>query len=264
MSTKWHCEGGDTMVWLGATKDNQAEIQTRWSHTIDPSNLFVYDLKLKPIWKVLIKINKSKGLAVKNFLEKKWKAQGDSWSPRGFSHKSRVRAAKHYYINPNSSEASGVKTPGQYRVFCYPKIKSYPKQYTERVGFLEFPVAYFEGHSKFTLELYSPWREGPTRRAKIGVSVTLPVENPQHDRSTGSSLPRGLGRQQVIEFDATKNKCTINISNVVNESKLPSHGNVAIQIQALGTTLLQFWGSPWNPLCGELPTDDKYAYLKRG
>jgi len=79
MTIKWHCEGGNTKLWLGCNRSNFEATQKAWAATVDDSNLFVYGLKLQPIWKLIKKVNPQKGKAVQALLEKRWAKQ--KWNP---------------------------------------------------------------------------------------------------------------------------------------------------------------------------------------
>ncbi len=83
-STSWHCEGGDSTLWLGDSSNESKfeSIQAKWAVSLNQSNLFPYELKLKPIWALVNGVNPSRAAAMRQWFEAKWSRE--IWNPTRF------------------------------------------------------------------------------------------------------------------------------------------------------------------------------------
>jgi len=85
MKTTWHCEGGDTTVWLGCSgPGNIDSTQSDWAQSMNDTNLFCYNMKVKPIWELCAKVDKAKGEEVKEYCLAKWKVDADDFRPTDY------------------------------------------------------------------------------------------------------------------------------------------------------------------------------------
>jgi hypothetical protein len=88
---EWHASGGDTLIWLGASLDqNQANIENiknQWSNTINDYNLHQFNYRLAYVWDLIKTVDHGRGVAYKEYLEAKWGAQIDAFKPTKFLEK---------------------------------------------------------------------------------------------------------------------------------------------------------------------------------
>lgn len=81
MKERFSCHGGDSSVFLkfGSGRGFK-ELQKIWADTVNDTNLFPFNYKLRPIWALIQEVDPDKGAAVREFLQKKWK--GSAPKPR--------------------------------------------------------------------------------------------------------------------------------------------------------------------------------------
>jgi hypothetical protein len=88
-SSSWHCEGGESSQWLGVSDSNFETIKATWAASVGRSNLFPFDLKLKPIWVLVNKVNPSRAAAMQQWFEAKWSRE--AWNPSRFVTSGRLK-----------------------------------------------------------------------------------------------------------------------------------------------------------------------------
>ena len=86
MNTEWSAKGGDAAVWLSQDIDDDdvANKQAQWAKTIDNTNFYQFDFELKPMWDLVKAVDLKKGEEFQDYLEKKWRLQGEEFSPSMF------------------------------------------------------------------------------------------------------------------------------------------------------------------------------------
>ena len=86
MNTEWSAKGGDATVWLSQNIDDDdvSNTQAKWASSIDNTNLYQFDFELKPMWDLVKAVDQKKGKEFQEYLEKKWRLQGEEFSPSMF------------------------------------------------------------------------------------------------------------------------------------------------------------------------------------
>lgn len=86
MNTEWSAKGGDAAIWLSQDIDDDdvSNTQAQWAKTIDNTNLYQFDFELKPMWDLVKAVDLKKGQEFQDYLEKKWRLQGEEFSPSMF------------------------------------------------------------------------------------------------------------------------------------------------------------------------------------
>lgn len=72
--TSWSCQGGDANIWLGMTSPDKLEqVQEAWAGSIQDSNLFAFNLQLKPMWELVGKLDATKGANLQTYWLQRWR-----------------------------------------------------------------------------------------------------------------------------------------------------------------------------------------------
>jgi len=80
INSLWQTLGGESSKWLGLKPDdsNIAEIQTAWQESFTAENSFPVRHELIPIWRILDRVNKTKGGEVETYLKNKWEKEAQT------------------------------------------------------------------------------------------------------------------------------------------------------------------------------------------
>lgn len=81
MKIEWHAEGGDPNVWLDANPNNIEDVKSKWAATVQDSNLGPFNMKLKPMWELVAKIDKEKGKQLEDHWLALWKQPMSAAAP---------------------------------------------------------------------------------------------------------------------------------------------------------------------------------------
>ena len=87
MKMEWRAQGGNTALWLGASFDKENSgnnLALEWAKSVDESNAFPIKMTLKPIWKLVEKVDRQKGSELENYLTAKWSRNASAFSPKKF------------------------------------------------------------------------------------------------------------------------------------------------------------------------------------
>lgn len=89
IKTTFHAHGGQTSLWLQPMRpehylEDFSRIQGEWAASFDTSNLYPYDLELRPIWELVRRVDEAKGDALRTQLEGKWAREEGAFSPTKF------------------------------------------------------------------------------------------------------------------------------------------------------------------------------------
>ena len=86
MRVEWSAKGGNTTLWLGKQfkkeeADAVSNIQEEWAKSFTDDNLYPFNYQLGLMWEIIEKIDHDKGVAFKEYLEKKWEANKNMFRP---------------------------------------------------------------------------------------------------------------------------------------------------------------------------------------